>query len=367
MNKNIVIILLIFSLSSLNAIKPRTHVSSQGPTVVNVVPSLIEYHTNATGQQFTVAVRIENVVNLYGFDIKFRWNTTYLEYVSHSVRVPKDDYPDGILYKPIIDVMDQVNITGTYWLAKTSRWPAPSFNGSGTAFTITFRIKKHPVQPQPTANLTLELYEVELAAIGGDTIPHIKQNGEVILYALTPPLKHDIAIININPLKTIVGQDYTMNINVTVTNQGDFTETFNVTLYANTTAIQTKEITLQRGTSTTLIYIWNTTGFAKGNYTLWAYAWPVPGETYIDDNTFTDGFVFVAMVGDINADGKVDMKDVAIVSKAFGSIYIPGQGYMHPTPCSMCPHTPNADINNDQKIDMKDIAIVSKQFGKIDP
>ncbi|MBS7636092.1 hypothetical protein KEJ37_01900 [Candidatus Bathyarchaeota archaeon] len=46
------------------------------------------------------------------------------------------------------------------------------------------------------------------------------------------------------------------------------------------------------------------------------------------------------MVGDINADGKVDMKEVAAVSKAFGSVYIPGQGYMHPTPCSMCPYNP---------------------------
>jgi hypothetical protein len=28
---------------------------------------------------------------------------------------------------------------------------------------------------------------------------------------------------------------------------------------------------------------------------------------------------------------------------------------------------PNCDINNDQKVDIKDVAAVSKQYGKIDP
>jgi hypothetical protein len=73
------------------------------------------------------------------------------------------------------------------------------------------------------------------------------------------------------------------------------------------------------------------------------------------------------MVGDIaGPDSKVDITDVALVSQAFGSIYVNGQ-YMHPKPCSRCPHNPNTDINNDKKIDITDIAIVSKQFGKTDP
>ncbi|MEM2567690.1 MAG: CARDB domain-containing protein [Candidatus Bathyarchaeia archaeon] len=80
---------------------------------------------------------------------------------------------------------------------------------------------------------------------------------------------------NVTLLKTVVGEGYTMNINVTVINQGDFMETFNVAVYANTTEIRTKEITLQSGESTTLTFTWNTTDFAKGNYTLCAYAWPV--------------------------------------------------------------------------------------------
>jgi len=104
---------------------------------------------------------------------------------------------------------------------------------------------------------------------------------------------YNISTTNITLLKTVVGQGYTMNINVTVANQGDYTEIFNITVYANTTAIATQTITLTSGNSTTITFTWNTTGFAKGKYTISAYAWPVPGETDTEDNTLPDGYVFV--------------------------------------------------------------------------
>jgi hypothetical protein len=59
--------------------------------------------------------------------------------------------------------------------------------------------------------------------------------------------------------------------------------------------------------------------------------------------------------GDINGDGKVDMKDVAVAGVAFGSY--PG----HPRWNSM------ADENEDGKIDMRDIALIAKNFGKTYP
>jgi hypothetical protein len=101
---------------------------------------------------------------------------------------------------------------------------------------------------------------------------------------------HDVAVTSILPSRTIVGQGYSTKINVTVANQGDYTETFNVTLYANTTfALQT--ITLESGASTTITFTWNTTGFAEGNYTISAYAIPVPGEVDTADNLYVDGTV----------------------------------------------------------------------------
>jgi hypothetical protein len=55
---------------------------------------------------------------------------------------------------------------------------------------------------------------------------------------------------------------------------------------------------------------------------------------------------------DLNGDGKVDIKDVAIVGKAFGSY--PG----HPRWNSA------ADLNGDGVVDALDLALVAKGFGK---
>jgi hypothetical protein len=146
-----------------------------------------------------------------------------------------------------------------------------------------------------------------------------------------------------------------MQINVTVANQGDYTETFNVTLYVNTTTIETKQVTLTSLNSTTITVTWNATGFAKGNYTLWAYAWPVQGETDTADNTFIDGLVIVAMPGDINNDGIVDYLDINPICRLFGKTYTDPNW------------NPNLDINNDNIIDYQDINIPCRLFGKTDP
>jgi hypothetical protein len=173
-------------------------------------------------------------------------------------------------------------------------------------------------------------------------------------------LVHDVAVTNIKPRKTVIAQNYTLAINVTVTNEGNFTETFNLTLYAEITPpasiIKTVTVSnLLNGETRNVTITWNTTGFAKGNYTLWAYAWPVLGETDLEDNTFIDGFVMVVMVGDLNNDGIVDYRDINKVARLYGK-----------TPQDPA-WDPNCDIIEDSIIDYRDINIVCRNYGKTDP
>ena len=163
---------------------------------------------------------------------------------------------------------------------------------------------------------------------------------------------HDVAVINIVKQKTVLGQGYSCSINVTVANEGTFPETFNVTLYANTTEVETKLVTLPSGNSTTITFTWNTTGFAYGNYTIWAYAWPVPGETDTADNTYIDGWILVTIPADINGDFKVDWKDLLILARAYGS----EEG--EPS------YVPEADFNSDGKIDWKDLLVLARNYGR---
>ena len=131
---------------------------------------------------------------------------------------------------------------------------------------------------------------------------------------------HNVAITEIATLKNIVGQGYSINVNVTIANLGIFTENLNVTVYANMTTIETKQITLDSDTSLTLTFTWNISGSIKGNYTLWAYIHPVPGETYLDDNIFVYGWILVSIPGDVvEPYFEVDIYDITAICLCYGS------------------------------------------------
>jgi parallel beta-helix repeat protein len=114
-----------------------------------------------------------------------------------------------------------------------------------------------------------------------------------------------------------------------------------------------------------LSFIWNTTSVEKLNYTISAVADTVPDETDTDDNTFTDGWILISMVGDLTGkttnpwdfvpDEKVDGSDLIVVSRCFGS---------SPTTPPPMIWNPNCDITNDNVVDGSDLIIVSKHFGE---
>jgi parallel beta-helix repeat protein len=185
----------------------------------------------------------------------------------------------------------------------------------------------------------------------GDT-PYTIPLGNQDNYPLMSPYAgHDVSVVSVLSPKTIVGRGYSMSITVTAADQGVYTETFKVTVYANATVIASQNITLSSGNAGTITFTWNTTSFAGGIYTIKAYASPVLGETDTADNTFVGGTVQVAKKGDVNGDGSVDVLDLIIVAKALGT---------HPGDAK---YNPNADLNGDGEIDVLDLIIVAKCLG----
>jgi hypothetical protein len=192
-----------------------------------------------------------------------------------------------------------------------------------------------------------------------ETITYIVKvygDGSIKVYDQDEFSPHDLGMRSISASKTVVGQDYTANLNATVFNWGDYTEHFNITFYANTTVIGTViDVVLLSGEPATKSFTWNTAGFAKGNYTIKAYAWPVGGENDLADNTLADGWVVVTIPGDIDGSFSVDGGDLGLLGLAW---------YTKPGDANW---NPNADIDGGGLVDGGDLGILGLYWFQTDP
>ncbi len=167
---------------------------------------------------------------------------------------------------------------------------------------------------------------------------------------------HDVAILKIVPVNPAsVGQGFSLNVSVTVTNDGSggFSETFGVSIYANGTLaapLQT-ETGLSPNNNATLTFAWNTTGWVIGNYTLSAFA-DLPTDPTPADNNVTYGMIYVMLPGDVLNTGVVNFKGIMAMLPSFNAF------------AGKPRYNPFMDINADGRIDMKDIVIAVMNFNK---
>jgi len=317
-------------------------------TVLYVNPSTI---MTSVGDTFSVNITISGVNDLGGWEFKLY----YLSLNLNGTDLVEGPFlkQGGSTYFAIINFTDNYNSThGIAWVTCALLGTGMEVDGNGTLAIITFKA-------QHLGTSVLSLSDTWLS--DSEPIPHVALNGIVHV------LPHNVAITNLTLSKTIVGQGLTAKMDVNVSNQGNFTETFNVTVYANTTSIATQTVTIASGNSTTITFTWNTTGFAKGNYTISAYAWPVPDETDTNDNRLIDGTVLVGVPCDVTGptpgvpDGVCNMRDIGYICNHFG------------TKPSSPNWNPNCDVTGptkgvpDGKVDMRDIGIACNNFMKTDP
>jgi len=161
-----------------------------------------------------------------------------------------------------------------------------------------------------------------------------------------PPL--NITVTSVLPSKTVCYQGSNISVNVTVRN-GDFPEEVWVTVYSEISnmSIGTYPACLEIGQSYTFKFNWNTKNVQCQNYTLTAVATIPTGS-----NALSDGNISVRLVGDVNGDGRIDLRDTALVARALGS-----------TPTS-ANWNPSADIDGDGVVNMQDITLVARHFGQ---
>lgn len=162
---------------------------------VRVIPEVVDLGVGSVvGEEFTVAVAIENVWSLMGFDVKFSWDDTYLEYVEHTRTIPIEDFPEpippspyaGILHEPTLHLMDEACDD---WLWCAAATLGNSFTGNGTLFTITLRVKNQLDSPVATY---LAINSSDLASPNGGVIEHEVIHGLVMIPGLSSGYLGDI-------------------------------------------------------------------------------------------------------------------------------------------------------------------------------
>lgn len=138
---------------------------------------------------------------------------------------------------------------------------------------------------------------------------------------ILPGVQHDIALMSVTTNTPHEYAGRVVNITITARNNGEVTESFDLKAYRNSTLIGTIHVTnLASGEETIVIVHWNTSYLIAGqNWTIKGEA-VVVGDVTPADNVLVDGQVYIKMIGDVNADGTVDIFDIAAGALAFGSV-----------------------------------------------
>lgn len=242
-------------------------VQSTSTTAISVSPSTV---TVNAGKNFSINVTISNVSDLYAWQFALSWNTSLLNLVNATEGPFLKSGGSNTYFNY------NLNATAGNLIADcTLLGNVPGVSGSGVLATTTFYVKNGGQCP-------LNLFDVELYNSLEQNITFQATNGYG--YFVSPP---NIAVTNLSISPLIVLPGAIVNINVTVENQASVSETFNVTLYANSGIIGKKPVSLNSTSSKIIPFTWNTTGLGEGDYTISASASTVPGEVNIGDNNRT--------------------------------------------------------------------------------
>lgn len=322
--------------------EPHPHSTSDGyfnnvlMAKLHVIPPELIDPSLMPPATFNITVAVDDVENMYGYEFNLTYDANVLTCTGVIINAPLNETHFDSYFS--VD-----NAIGAVWVKVDYYPPANPITTytNITLVTIFFRVDS-------MGCTILHLSNTHITNPEDQPINHETTDG----FFCT--LIRDLAVTNVVPSTNIVYEGWIIHINVTVKNEGNMTETFDVKAYYgvdNLIGTLTVE-NLDPDNESTLNFTWNTEGVTPcHNYTIWAEAVAVPYEIDTTDNTCEDGGVKVRLMGDVNGDGMVEMLDFNVLSQAYGSY--PG----HPRWNPLC------DLNQDEWIEMLDFLWVSRNFG----
>lgn len=242
------------------------------------------------GETFAINITIANVVDLYAWQVKLYYDDTILNFVEEWL--PSDHFFAGKPYFEVEPILGHDALGAYVMFGVTLLGNLPGVNGSGTLCQLKFNTRALGVSVLQFS----DIFETYLLNSSVEEISFSAFSGIVEVLEFMPII-HDVAVTNVLPSATEITVGQIVPVTVSVENQGDVPETFNVTAYFNSTSIGAVTVTaLLPGYSTNVTFIWNTTEVFSGVYTIWAEAEPVAGEMNLDNNVYAYGKVTVTEI-----------------------------------------------------------------------
>ena len=303
-------------ISALTAAYSQNSQIIQTATTLSVKPLNIIDPSLIPGDTFTINCSVSDVVDLYTWQVKLFFDPAVLNCT--GAWYPSDHVFAGMTMIPVVPIID--NVAGHILYGCSLMGAAAGFEGSGTLCQIEFKVK----------------------SIGESGLDYSEPYGEDT-YLLNSDLDEISAEVENGYFNNIPAPplEYTLTITCTVggtTDPAPGTYTYPEGTAVIVNAIPDVGYYFDHWELNGVDYTFKTiTVTMNKNYTLHAIFTTVPPP---------------ALLGDVDGDGKVDMKDVGAAAKAFGSY--PD----HPR------WNPDADVTLNGRVDLQDIAIISRNFGK---
>jgi PKD repeat protein len=289
-------ILLLLALSLLNALNVNiTRVSAVVSPYIAVIPETIDDATLTPGKNFTVSIYTDYVGTSEAWDYitGYQFALSYNPSVLNGTEVVNGDLIVGgsskFIAGPFDNVAGELSLTVGYYSTA-----GEVTSGPGTLANVTFtvvgkgtsditidsstKLKGWAIFPPPA-----HAFDIINAADDPDQIGHGYFDSR---------FSHDVAVNSVTvPAKAPNGS--VVSVGVEVVNLGSSNETANVTVYYDSTYLDSQNVTLLVGENGNVSFNWDTTGIAQDVYTVNATV-TVSGDEDPSDNWKTATILIVA-------------------------------------------------------------------------
>jgi hypothetical protein len=312
-------------------------VEPSSDTFVNGMP-------NATvGQKFNVTVWLNMTEDIYGWQVKMRFNTTQLNVTRAGLTAGGASmYFSGHVTTTAPAAID--NTLGTVLVFESCQGFTDFIPGphGDSLFWAEFAIHAAPTMGNFASKLDISTeYGTTSRAntwvIASDGLTQLAFSPYDGNYLIIGPSGPPPLLVSISPSSASVSVNQTLLFTSTITGG---TSSYNYQWFLNGTAVLG---------ATSGSWSFNQTSTAN-NYNVYLNVTDSLGVTV--NSNIASVTVVMRLLGDVNGDGKVDGNDIIAAARAFASI-AGGPRW-----------NPDADLNGDGRVDGRDLIIIARNFGK---